>query len=204
MTPSEMYRKIVKYRHHLYNIVHMDNMPSIIENGILCKNRADALKHKSIANSQVQDRRDTVIVPNGLPLHSYANLYFDYWNPMLSAKRDINERICILGVDVAVLDLENVVITDCNAACDIVRFYDPIEIGQLAFEHIFAKYWAVADADEFTQRRRKAQKCAEVLVPERIDFSYVKVACVYGDSARDTLRTFGFSRNIIVDPTKFF
>ena len=29
----------------------------------------------SIAMQEIQDRRDAVIIPNGMPLHKYANVY---------------------------------------------------------------------------------------------------------------------------------
>ena len=57
------------------------------------KERAKSIKHSSVAMSEIQGRRDLVMVPNGRSLHEYANLYFDPRNPMMFKRR--NEDICV-------------------------------------------------------------------------------------------------------------
>ena len=82
MKPSELFTEITGQT-GLYNIQAIDNIPSIMQWGLLSNERAEHIKHKSIAMQEIQDRRDTVIIPNGLSLHKYANVYFDPRNPML-------------------------------------------------------------------------------------------------------------------------
>jgi len=54
---------------YVYNITAIDNIPSIVENGILCYDAVRKLPHSSIAMNDVQARRDRVTIPNGLRLH---------------------------------------------------------------------------------------------------------------------------------------
>jgi len=55
-------------------------------------------------------------------LHDYANVYFDAHNPMLSKCRNRNDEICVLRLNPNVLDFPGVIVTDRNAATDLVRF----------------------------------------------------------------------------------
>jgi O-acetyl-ADP-ribose deacetylase (regulator of RNase III)/uncharacterized protein YwgA len=67
----------------LHFITMIANVPSIMQNGILCNRRAKQLQHVSIAMLEIQDLRANKIVPGGRALHDYANLYFSARNPML-------------------------------------------------------------------------------------------------------------------------
>ena len=104
MKASEMFVDITKMT-GLYNIQALDNIPSIIEKGILSYELAQNIRHTSIAMNEVQKIRDSKDIPEGMKLHQYANVYFTYRNPMLSARRSENENICILKVHPSILDL---------------------------------------------------------------------------------------------------
>lgn len=201
MNSSDIYRKISKYK-SLYNITAIANIPSIVTHGILCYERARVLAHSSIANKDVQSLRDDVAIPGGLALHQYANLYFDYWNPMLSALRNCNEQICILAVDLAVLDLDDVVVTDSNAASNIAQFIEPKDIAKIPFDRVFARFWI--DPDPIRQRLYKLIKCAEVLIPDRIDYKYITGAYVYSQAARKAILASGFNKPVIMHSKAFF
>lgn len=121
MSPSELFISKTKQT-GLYNIQAIDNIPSIMQRGLLSNERSRKIKHTSIAMEEVQQRRDIIYVPNGLGLHQYANVYFDPRNPMLFARRDENENICILKFDSCILDFEGVVVSDRNASSDYAGF----------------------------------------------------------------------------------
>jgi hypothetical protein len=91
--------------------------------GILSHELSKKLPHKSVAMQEIQYKRKNKKIPGARKLHQYANLYFDAHNPMLSRRRDQNNQICVLRIDISVLDLPNVIITDRNAASGYVRFY---------------------------------------------------------------------------------
>jgi hypothetical protein len=108
----------------LHNIQHINNLPSLLENGILSKDRSKLLKeHRSVALEVIQDRREKVIVPNtNRRLHSYANLYFNARNKMMSRLRNRDRELCVLRVNKQVLRYDGVVVADQNASSDYVRF----------------------------------------------------------------------------------
>ena len=200
--PSERFKEITGQT-GLYNIQAIDNIPSIMEKGLLSNERARRIDHVSIAMNEIQARRELIRIPNGLRLHQYANLYFDPWNPMLSRKRSQNEDICILKFDKEVLNIEGVILSDRNASSDYAAFYSAsIGLENIDFELVYARYWT--DDDYYEQYRKKSIKCAEVLVPYYISFDYVVCAAVVNEDAAARLKQTGFNREIIVEPRVFF
>lgn len=124
MKPSELYTEITNQT-GLFNIQAIDNIPSIMRHGLLSNEKASKIKHTSIAMQEVQERRDTVLIPNGMALHKYANVYFDPKNPMLYKRKDENKNICILKFDRSILDFKGVVVSDRNASSTYASFYPP-------------------------------------------------------------------------------
>ena len=149
-------------------IMPMANLPSVLEHGILSHERASKIEHESAAMEEIQERRDQKRVPGGLKLHQYANLYFHARNPMLYKRKENASNLCVLRVSTEVLNLSGVVITDQNAASDLVRFLHPNQRRLLDFESIFAMDWRHPN-DPFGYRRHRSRKCAEVLVPQVVE-----------------------------------
>src|SRR5215204_2118828 len=106
----------------LHCIAPMANVPSIVRHGILCHARAEPFEHVSIADPDVQARRAGKSVPNGLPLHRYANLYIDARNVMMYVRKHRHLDLCVVRVSTDVLDLPRVVISDRNPASGWARF----------------------------------------------------------------------------------
>lgn len=174
-----------------------------MKRGLLSNEKAARIAHTSIAMNVVQARRDTVRIPNGLKLHQYANVYFDPHNPMLSARRNQNENICILKFDCSILDIPGVVVSDRNASSDYAGFYTPINgMKAIDFELVYARYWT--DDDYYNQIRKKSIKCAEVLVPYCIPYTYVTCAAVMNENTAQKLKAEGFDRAIKIVPGIFF
>ncbi len=67
----------------LHYITPIGNVPSILRQGILSHIRLQRVEHESVAMEEIQDRRAKVIVPGGLKLHEYVNLYICARNPMM-------------------------------------------------------------------------------------------------------------------------
>jgi len=137
---------------------------------------------------EIQERRRNKQIPGARRLHEYANLYFDAHNPMLSRLREKNDEICILQVDTEVLNLPGVIISDINAASDWAR-YSPVTQGLEAIDRdrVFARYWTHPE-DPNDERRHKLEKCAEVLIPDRIMPCYIRRAYVASDAALSRFR----------------
>ena len=135
--------------------------------------------------AEIQERRARVVVPGGRPLHDYVNLYVCARNPMLFKRRDQHRKLCVLQISTRVLDLPGVVVTDGNASSEYVRFAAaPAGLEIVDSELTFAEYWT--HQDQIEQWRRKRAKCAEVLVPDRVDPELILGA--YVSSAEQLVR----------------
>jgi hypothetical protein len=167
----------------LHYITAIANLPSILRHGILSHNLADKIAHDSVAMQEIQERRQNKRIPGAGYLHDYANLYFDAHNPMLSKCRARNSEICVLQIDPTVIDRNGVIVTDRNAAADMVRFF-PVADGLKAInpDRVFARYWTHPD-DFYDEILHKSQKCAEVLVPQRVEAKLISSAYVANRSA---------------------
>lgn len=202
MRSSELFTKITNQT-GLFNIQAIDNIPSIMQRGLLSNVGASTIEHTSIAMQEIQDRRDAVIIPNGMPLHKYANVYFDPKNPMLYKRKGENENICILKFDRSILDIEGAIVSDRNASSAYASFYSPKDgLNEIDFRLVFSTNWL--DEDQYEYFRKKSIKCAEVLIPFCIPYDYVVSAAVYSETAKEKLTKAGFDRTIYVDPKFFF
>lgn len=155
---------------YLYHFTHMDNMPSMLEHGLLSHNQAHAkdLVEEDISNPEVQALRGNRHSPSGRSLHDYAPLYFNPKNPMLYLLREHQNDVVILLLDRRLLAQPGVFFTDGNAANRPTRFFtDPRDLAELDWNCIRADYW-----NDFDDGKRK--RCAEVLVPDVIPFRKVQ------------------------------
>lgn len=183
-------------------IMPTENVPSVLKYGILSHERAAKLGHKSVAMQPVQERRDKKRVPRGLMLHQYANLYFHARNPMIFVRKEEAPRLCVLRVAVAVLGMPGAVLVDRNASGDWARFLQPEQWRLLDFDRIYAADWR--DADRFEYYDRKQKKCAEVLVPHRVEPRFLTGAYVMDQATERRLMALGFRLPVKVDPDLFF
>ena len=188
----------------LYYITPIANVRSILQYGILSNRLARRLAHRSVAMPEIQDRRTNKKIPGAGHLHDYANLYFDAHNPMLSKVRNKNNEICILGVSRGVLDLWQVIISDHNAASDWARFY-PVQEGLAAIDKdlVFARFWLHPE-DRFAEWRHKSIKCAEVLIPDKVEPRCIHGAYVANQSAMTTFTKLGTALTVSMRSDIFF
>jgi len=111
----------------LYYITHIDNIPSILNNGILSRGRIEieGMQPAQIHNQEVVDRRKRISTPDGKSLWSYANLFFHPRNPMTYCviNKVGKQNLAVLGIANTVLGEQGIFITDSNAASASTRFY---------------------------------------------------------------------------------
>mgnify|MGYP000924424427 FL=1 len=202
MKASELfYNKTQK--NGFYNIMPIENIKSILTNGILSHNNAKKINHNSVAMQEVQDIRENIKVPNGMYLHDYANLYFDFGNPMMYKRRNQAEHLCILKISLEVFNLDGIVVSDRNASSLYARFYTPsVGINMLDFDTIYMKNWN--SGDFYLKLYYKSVKCAEILVPNKVDSKYITAACVINEINRNKLIDVGFKEEIFVSKSNFF
>jgi ssDNA thymidine ADP-ribosyltransferase, DarT len=189
--------------HELQYITPISNVVSILQHGILSHARARRLPHHSVAMQQIQDRRSQKRVPGGRPLHDYANLYICARNPMLYKRLSQHQSICVLRVDPDVIDLPHVVITDRNAASDYACFAAaPDGLSIVDHAKTFAEDWT--HPEQIESWRLKAAKCAEVLVPDRVDTRFIRGACVSCDQSRKVFEELKTDLPVDVDSYLYF
>ena len=187
----------------LHYITHIGNVPSILQLGIVSHNRAESLKHVSVADPEIQERRSKVTVPQGLNLHDYVNLYFSARNPMLYKRLEHYQEICVLQVNSDVLDLQGTVVTDGNASSDWVRFEEaPKGLEIVVQELTYSDDWR--DTNHYEYLRKKSAKCAEVLVPDRVAPSLVTGIYVSCDESKANLNDLVTNIYITVNEHMFF
>jgi hypothetical protein len=188
----------------LHYITAIANVPSIMEHGILSHTLAEELTHDSVAMPEIQERRRNKQIPGARLLHEYANLYFDAHNPMLSRCRGRNSEICVLQIRPTVLDLPGVIIADRNAASNWTGFR-PVSGGLNAIskDRVFARYWIHAD-DPYEEMRHKSEKCAEVLVPDRVDPQFIRGAYVANQIALAEFQKLNLQLSVRIRSDMFF
>jgi hypothetical protein len=183
-------------------IMPIGNVPSVMAHGILSHERAAKLEHRSVAMPEIQERRDQKHVPGGLRLHQYANLYFHARNPMMYKRKDEAASLCVLRVATDVRNIDGAVFADRNASSGYVRFLDPSQWNLLQFDDIFAMNWI--HEDQAATYRHRSLKCAEVLVPHRVEAARLLGAYVVDTTAAELLAQRGFQLPIAVNPVLFF
>lgn len=195
-----MDRKDIK---ELYYITPIANIPSILEHGILSHNLSLKIDHHSVAMPEIQARRKDKQIPNAGKLHDYANFYFDAHNPMLSKRRNLNNEICTLQINPAILDLPEIIIADQNAASGYVRFYNVTDgLVALNKDEIFAKSWLHDNPIEYY--RHSAVKCAEVLVPNKVEPKYILGAYVANQVALAAFNKLKIKLTVEINSDIFF
>ena len=190
----------------LYYITHIDNLPSILNKGILAHERIKELDVPSIPiyNQEIVRRRKEKSTPDGKSLWNYANLYFQPRNPMMYClvQQQEKEGLVVVGVRKGVLQEKDVVITDGNAANDPTRFYSQSE-GLVALYKqrrvIQSDWWNDGDGS-------KRKIMAECLVPGQVKREYIHTLYVANDAARKQVKQVVSNRQtpIALGPHIFF
>jgi hypothetical protein len=122
---------------------------------------------------------------------------------MLYKRRNGHEALCVLQVDVAVIDLPLVVITDQNAASDYARFEAaPGGLRIVNRARTFADDWRHPDQIEYW--RHKAAKCAEVLVPDFVDQRHIRSGYVSCEAASAAFDALGSGLEVTISQHMFF
>jgi len=176
-------RKELKELHYITPI---SNVPSILTNGILSHTKAQDVHHESCASTDIQSRRMRVIVPGGRPLHHYVNLYFNARNPMMHVLKDKHHNLSVLAISPSIVEHPGVIITDRNAAREMVLFKSGTDgLALIDRERVYAEDWSHPNPIE--KYEHKGRMCAEVLVPDEIAKQYILKIYVSSSKSKDEL-----------------
>ena len=190
----------------LYYITHVNNIPSILERGILAHEVVvrEGVDFTPIYDTAIVSNRRDKIAPDGSSLWEFANLYFQARNPMLY--RVINEKgkndIAIVGVSPSVLSIPGAFVTTGNAASyptDILPAREGLNEVIDMWDVVMNEWWKEEDGS-------KRKIMAECLVPERIEPDYVHSIFVASVKVRDkVVATIPDSKiPVVPEPPMFF
>jgi hypothetical protein len=167
-----------------YHFTHVANLRGIARAGLLCHRlvRECGIEHQDISDHEVQRRRSRREPVFRRPIHDYVPMYLNPRNAMLYRLRDSAGELVMLAMDIEDFDSEDVVYADGNAACSATAFDSDIRVTVPSIPALLATYWnAVPDG--------KRQRCAEMLVPDRVLPSRIRGVYCRDPSVRDFAST---------------
>jgi hypothetical protein len=189
----------------LYYITHIDNIPSILSNGILSHGyvQSHEINYRAIYDTEIVSNRKLKTTPDGKSLWEFANVYFQPRNPMLF--RVVHEKgpneIVVLELDPRILEAPGAYITNGNAANNATEFFDYKDgIREIAtiWNTINGEWWNSMDGS-------KRKIMAECLVPMMIPASFIHSIFVANHEVAKKARSFVAGEiHIIPEPTMFF
>jgi len=195
----------------LYYITHVDNIPSILERGILPHERIEleGIKYTPIYDIEIVKGRKERTAPNGKSLWSFANLYFQPRNPMLYRVRCEKgvENIAVLGMDRFIFNREDAFVSTGNAAHHSSEILPPPrhlpkpkrkEFIDILKDISKMEWWKAPDGS-------KRKIMAELLIPDEVPPESIKSIYVANHEIAEKVKTTIDGRiPVIPDPKMFF
>jgi len=190
----------------LFYITHINNLPSILEKGILSHAKVveENLEYTPIYAEDIVTGRESKTTPNGKSLWSFANLYFKARNPMLYrviCEKNVNE-IAIIGVGPGILNRDDIFITTGNAASyntEILTAKEGKKIIPNIRKIINIEFWNLEDGS-------KRKIMAECLIPDAVPPRYVQTIYVSDHETSKKVKSLVSRIDIpvVVEPDMFF
>jgi len=191
----------------LYYITHIDNVPSILERGILSHERvtSENIQYARIYSDDIVENRREKQTPDGNSLWHFANLYFWPRNPMLYrvlCEKSARE-VAVISARHEILDRLDIFISDGNAAhsqTEILALGKGRKaIPQIIKDTLMIEYWNEEDGS-------KRKIMAECLVPNFVAPETIQTIYVATQDAKASLGACisNSSVPIIVEPNMFF
>lgn len=152
----------------LYHMTDLENVPTILERGVLAHHKAPP--HVDISLPTVQARREARYWGGRrYDLHEYACLYFNPRNAMLCRRREMQDRIALVKVSPKALALQGTLVSDGNAAAARSQLVDLDKLHTLDWGTILGRAWGDdVDGRWVVNEERKSQMMAETLVPRAV------------------------------------
>jgi O-acetyl-ADP-ribose deacetylase (regulator of RNase III) len=156
----------------LYYITHVDNLKSIVANGIFSHSMIERnhVQYTPIYNKQIVANRKDKKTPDGHSLWEFANLYFQARNPMMFKVLVENplQKIAVVAVKKSIIE-RAAYFTDGNAASLETEIH-PIDrfrkYEQSILKQVDTDWWNTFDGS-------KRRIMAEILVPDVVPTEYI-------------------------------
>ena len=189
---------------YFYHFTHLDNLDSIIKNGLLCtKNKDDkGISHYNIANKTIQGRRSEMDVvcdgQNFGKVHDFVPFYFSTKNPMqlaiINQKKVDQPELIFFGVKTSLIESKKFIFTNSSANSVIPpSFYNDIKyLDQLDWDIINSYKWSFIEV-------QKQKRMAEVLVKD-FKFEYIDHIVVFNEFIKNEVEKIFEDNNISNKP----
>jgi O-acetyl-ADP-ribose deacetylase (regulator of RNase III) len=190
-------------------MTHIDNVPSILNHGILSHEQVEArkIRYTSIYDTEIVSRRRGKMTPDGLSLWHYANLYFQPRNPMLYRvllEGDNKSKIVIIHLRKDLLTQPGLLLSTGNAAhsASEIRPYSNQTLREIS-RSLDLDYWSDTDGT-------KRKIMAECLIPESVPPQWIDCVYVSNDAVANKARALieqahrDRDVSVIIEPRMFF
>ena len=191
----------------LFYITHIDNIPSLLEKGILSHEQIVSrnIQFKPIYDEGIVSNRRSIHTPDGRTLWNFTNLYFQARNPMLY--RVLHEKpeneIAVISVQPDVLGRSDIYVSTGNAAhssSDILNTSEMKKVlQQILRDTVGVEWW-----NDLNGSKRRIM--AECLIPNMVAPEYIQSIYVASHKNKETLEKANphIKLPIIVEPPIFF
>lgn len=175
-----------------YYILPVANLESVLKYGLLSHKRVSRLgggsvaSHIDISDHDVQDRRDGKeihpklrIRAHARELHQYVNLYIQPHNAMMFVKKGESDGLCVLRIRKEILDREDGIFTNRNAATDAAQFFKPAkwQLTVEGSEALRGQYLKGTDNSVYLDgaafKQRKQMRQAEALFAYEVPAEFI-------------------------------
>ncbi len=191
----------------LFYITHIENVNSILSNGIFSHESIidQKIPYTPIYNEQIVNNRKGILAPNGANLWGFANLYFQPRNPMLYRvlhDKQPNE-VAIIAIKPVILERPDIYFSNGNAAHSVSDMFHAVElkknIRRITLDTVEIEWW-----NDMNGSKRKIM--AECLVPKMVDPDLIQAVYVGNRKAKEQLEKDNPSLRlpVIVEPHMFF
>lgn len=178
----------------LYHITAIENLPSILEKGLLPRRvlKKRDIGYKDVSLDSAQDRRTK--------FHWSVPLYINPRNPtmyhIIEKQRRLDE-VCLLRVDPMVANQPDTRFADGNVASK----YTTVERSPSILESF---NWEVLNGgyDPGSKRERR-QRCAEVLIHRKVPSRWIEGVIVGSRTARDRVSDLDLDLELELEPSYF-
>lgn len=194
------------YIKELYYITHIDNLPSILDIGILCHERVQTedIQYTPIYDDDIVSHRRERHIPDGRSLWNFTNLYFQPRNAMLYQvvhEKPVND-IVILGVRLNILNRPDIFISTGNAAhslSDILTASEGKKVISQIKKDTDKEYWT----EEVGSKRKMMAEC---LVPNLVPPEFIQAIYIASHDAVAKVKATLQQSNLlpVVVPHMFF
>lgn len=190
----------------LYYITHIDNIPSIVQRGILAHRRIQesGIPYTPIYDAQIVSNREKKLTPDGRSLWDFANLYFQPRNPMLyRVLHEKNDKdVVVVGVRRSALSGPRAFLALGNAASaatEILPLNEGLDRLPEIWDSINSEWWNSVDGS-------KRKIMAECLLPDLVRSEEIHSVYVANHAAAEKVKHMGLPGHLAVvpEPNMFF